>query len=127
MDIDMAALRLIEREKEIGFDVLVSAPENVGEIDLDLTRVVDPEELDGRTVEVELEVAGRIEVTVPRGVDVTVRSRVEIGDHRVFGDDLDEGDDRTTTLDGGPGAPELELDVRTAFGEIEIVREGAVR
>ncbi|MEO9325816.1 PspC domain-containing protein [Nocardioides sp. C4-1] len=97
-----------------------------GEIDVDLTDVADPENLDGRTIEVELDVAGRIEVTVPDDVDVTVRTRLDVGERRVFGDRIGDGDD-TTTVDGGPGAPELTLDVRAAFGEIVIDREGVTR
>jgi phage shock protein PspC (stress-responsive transcriptional regulator) len=98
-----------------------------GEIELDLTRVTDPEALDGRTIEVELDVAGRIEVTVPDDLDVVVHSRIDAGERRVLGERLGDGDDRTTTADGGVGAPEITLDVRAAFGEIEVVREEAVR
>ena len=97
-----------------------------GEIELDLTEVVDPEALDGRTVELELGVAGRIEVRVPAGLDVVVRSTLDEGSVRVFGDELGDGD-QTTTLDGGPDAPELTLDVATAFGDIDVIREDTDR
>ncbi|MFB9313732.1 PspC domain-containing protein [Nocardioides plantarum] len=93
-----------------------------GAIDLDLTEVVDPEALDGRTVEVELGVAGRIEVRVPDDLDVVVRSTIDEGSVRVFGDRLGDGE-QTTTLDGGADAPELTLDVSTVFGEIHVIRE----
>ncbi|MDO9456286.1 PspC domain-containing protein [Nocardioides sp.] len=97
-----------------------------GEIDLDLTRVTDLDALDGRTVEVEVEVAGRILVTVPDDLDVVVLSSLDEGQVQVFGDELGDGDQRTT-LDGGDDAPELTLDVTTVFGEIEINREGGNR
>jgi hypothetical protein len=97
-----------------------------GTIDLDLTRVVDPEALDGRTVEVELGFAGRIEVTVPDDVDVVVHSTIEEGDVLVLGDGLADGE-QTTSVDGGPDAPRLTLDVSTAFGEIVVTRQDANR
>lgn len=96
-----------------------------GEIDLDLTQVADLEALDGRTVEVEVEVGGRIEVTVPEGLDVVVLSSVDIGDRRVLGDRLESNADESTTIDGGPDAPVLTLDAQVAFGEIEIDRKAA--
>jgi phage shock protein PspC (stress-responsive transcriptional regulator) len=97
-----------------------------GEIDLDLTRVADLEALDGRTVEVGLGVAGRIEVRVPADLDVVVLSDIDEGAVRVLGERLGDGS-QTTTVDGGPDAAELTLDVSTVFGEIEIIREDANR
>ncbi|WP_170286064.1 PspC domain-containing protein [Nocardioides rubriscoriae] len=97
-----------------------------GVIDLDLTRVVDPENLDGQTVEVELRFAGRIEVTVPDDVDVVVHSDIEEGDVEVFGDVVADGP-QTTSADGGPDAPRLTLDVSTEFGEIVVTRQDANR
>ncbi|QDH10771.1 PspC domain-containing protein [Nocardioides dongxiaopingii] len=100
----------------------------VGEIRLDLSEVSDPENLDGRTIEVEVDFAGRIEVVVPDGVDVVVDSRLDEGDHRVLGDDLDDSAHTTTSLAGGVlDAPELRLDVEMTFGEIDIHREGVRR
>lgn len=98
----------------------------VGEIDLDLTRVTDPEALDGRTVDLELDLAGRIEVVVPEGLDVVVRTSVDAGEARVFGDRLGDGE-RSTTGDGGAGAPTLTIDARTTFGEIEVIRKDTTR
>ncbi|WP_170219275.1 PspC domain-containing protein [Nocardioides litoris] len=94
-----------------------------GEIDLDLSQVTDPEALDGRTVEVEVEVAGRIQVTVPDDVDVVVRSDLDEGGVTVLGDRLADGQ-RTTTVDGGTDAPRLTLDTRVALGEIRVDRAG---
>jgi phage shock protein PspC (stress-responsive transcriptional regulator) len=94
----------------------------VGEIDLDLSRVVDPENLDGRTVEVDLDFAGRIEVTVPRGVDVVVRSDLQAGQRTVLGTRDDESGSSTVTDDAGPDAPELTLDLSLELGEIVVLR-----
>ncbi|GAA5147877.1 hypothetical protein GCM10023340_20960 [Nocardioides marinquilinus] len=94
----------------------------VGEIDLDLSRVVDPENLDGRTVEVDLDFAGRIEVTVPPDVDVVVRSDLQAGQRTVFGTRYDESGLSTVTDDAGPDAPELTLDVSLDLGEIVVLR-----
>lgn len=99
----------------------------VGEIDLDLTRVSDLPALDGRTVEVDLELAGRIEVRVPEGLDVVVRSSVEAGETRLFGDEVGHGQRRTTDDGGGADTPELTLDLSTVFGEIEVIREDVDR
>ncbi|MCW2814174.1 MAG: Phage shock protein (PspC) family protein [Nocardioides sp.] len=97
-----------------------------GEIEVDLTRITDLEGLDGRTLELEVDVAGRIEVVVPDGVDVVVLSSIEEGEVRVFGDRLGDGAQRTV-LDGGTDAPELTIDASVKFGEIEIIREGTTR
>ncbi len=98
-----------------------------GEIRLDLSDVTDVEALDGRTVELEVEVGGRIEVVVPDDVDVTVVSRVDLGERRILGDRLGDDGTDTATADGGPDAPRLRIDARLAFGEIVVHHEGSTR
>ncbi|WP_167736419.1 PspC domain-containing protein [Nocardioides sp. 1609] len=106
----------------------------VGEIKLDLTQVSDPANLDGRRIDVEVDFAGRIEIIVPDGIDVVVDSRLDEGEHRVFGDELDDSARTTSTstststsTDGALDAPELRLDVEMTFGDIDIHREGVRR
>lgn len=92
-----------------------------GEIVLDLGDVEDLEALDGRTVRVE-SVFGRIEVIVPDGLDVDVRSTVEGGGHSaLFGSDTDGSASRSH--DGGDDAPVLVLDTQVVFGEIVVDTE----
>jgi len=101
----------VEDEYELG----------LGEIELDLTRVADLQNLDGRTITVDLGV-GRIAVLVPQGLDVRVEGGLELGHRDVFGDD--QGREGTNTVDGGPQAPVLEIEVDLGVGEIQIDREG---
>lgn len=92
-----------------------------GEIVLDLSDVTDLEDLDGRTVRVE-SVFGRIEVIVPDGLDVDVRSTIDGGGHSaLFGGDNDGSDSRFH--DGGDDAPVLVLDTQVVFGEIVVDTE----
>ncbi|WP_309649986.1 PspC domain-containing protein [Nocardioides sp.] len=92
-----------------------------GEIVLDLSDVADLEGLDGRTVRVE-SVFGRIEVIVPEGLDVDVRSTIDGGGHsELFGADTDGSDSRFH--DGGTDAPVLVLDTQVVFGEIVVDTE----
>ncbi|GEP36664.1 hypothetical protein NPS01_03270 [Nocardioides psychrotolerans] len=92
-----------------------------GEIVLDLSDVEDLEALDGRTVRVE-SVFGRIEVIVPDGLDVDVRSAIDGGGHsELFGGDTDGSDSRFH--DGGDDAPVLVLDTQVVFGEIVVDTE----
>lgn len=100
----------------------------LGRIDLDLSDVADPDALDGRTVEVEIGVAGQITVLVPDDVDVVVASRVAAGERLIFGE-RDAGETSTAESDGdtapGTEAPELTLDLEVTFGRIQVDREGA--
>lgn len=96
-----------------------------GELILDLTDIRDLEGLDGRTIELQGDV-GRIEVVVPRGVDV--ESDVEIdglGGYEVF--DREGGGFSShivwTHDGGGTDAPFLTLVADLSVGEISIVTE----
>lgn len=95
-----------------------------GELVLDLTDVRDLEGLDGRTIELQGDV-GRIEVLVPRGVDV--EADVEIdgpGGYQVF---EREGGGFSSRIvqshDGGTDAPLLTLVATLEVGEIIIETE----
>jgi phage shock protein PspC (stress-responsive transcriptional regulator) len=89
-----------------------------GRIVLDLTRVADLEELDGRTIDLDV-TFGRIEVIVPQGLDVDVDAVVDAAGHTaLFGDDVDGSD--SYFYDGGPDAPRLRLEAEVTFGEIDV-------
>jgi hypothetical protein len=93
----------------------------MGELVLDLSKVADPQSLDGRQIHLEAGV-GRIEVIVPRGVDIDASGQVGGPGHVVlFGDDKGGVD---TTLerrrDGGTDAALLTIDAELGIGEIEV-------
>lgn len=97
---------------------------STGELVLDLTDVVDREELDGRTVELVGE-AGRIEVVVPRGLDVAADVEIDgPGGYEVF--DREGGGFSSRVLnsyDGGADVASLTLIADLQVGEISIVTE----
>jgi phage shock protein PspC (stress-responsive transcriptional regulator) len=92
-----------------------------GEYVLDLTRVTDPESLDGHTIEMNAG-AAELDVVVPEGMDVTVHSRVNgLGGMTVFGEETGGADTRKTYIhDGGEGVPEITLDLEIEFGHIDV-------
>ena len=95
-----------------------------GEFTLDLSDVSDVEALDGRDIAID-GVGGRVEVIVPRGMDVSIETQVVAGDSRVF-DRRQDGFDVTLDhfLDGGDQVPDLSIAIDLVAGEI-IVREAA--
>jgi phage shock protein PspC (stress-responsive transcriptional regulator) len=92
-----------------------------GRIDLDLTEIDDLDELDGRRVELEA-FAGQMIVTIPDGLDVNVRADISGGGQvDIMGDRRDGSDVLTVRhIDGGVGAPEIDLDMDLTFGEMEV-------
>ena len=95
-----------------------------GEFTLDLSDVSDVDALDGRDIAID-GVGGRVEVIVPRGMDVSVETQVVAGDSRVF-DRRQDGFDIAVdnVLDGGDEVPDLSLTIDLVAGEI-IVRDAA--
>lgn len=95
-----------------------------GELTLDLSRVSDVDALDGRDVMID-GVGGRVEVVVPDGMDVTVRTDLVAGDSRVF-DERRDGFDVNLDgfLDGGDEVPDMSITIDLVAGEV-IVREAA--
>ena len=93
----------------------------VGELVIDLRGIEDLDELDGRVLDITVQV-GRIEVLVPR--DLTVEATATVhgpGEIRLFGEQRGGIDTQATeTHDGGPGSPVLQLDAETNLGEIVV-------
>jgi phage shock protein PspC (stress-responsive transcriptional regulator) len=97
---------------------------DVGEHVLDLTRVVDPEELDGDTIEMTGDV-GEIQVIVPDDMDVVVDARIDgPGGYTLFGQESG-GIDTTydQSFDGDSEVATLTLDLQLDVGHIEVRTE----
>jgi hypothetical protein len=92
-----------------------------GELVLDLTAITDPQNLDGRRIDLEGGF-GRIEVIVPDGVDVEVSAHVGgPGDVSLFGAHNGGIDSRgSASHDGGLDAPDLRIDAELGVGEITV-------
>ena len=93
--------------------------QEAGEQVIDLSDVSDPEELDGRTIEVSGDV-GRIEVIVPEDMDVAITANMDgPGGYDLFGMQGGGIDwNRSASHDGGPGAPSLVIEADLDLGEI---------
>lgn len=95
-----------------------------GELLLDLSGVEDVDALDGRDISID-GVGGRLEVIVPDGVDVAVRTEVVAGDSRVFDQRRDGFDVNLDGFrDGGVGVPDMTITIDLVAGEV-LVREAA--
>jgi phage shock protein PspC (stress-responsive transcriptional regulator) len=93
-----------------------------GSLHVDLGDIRDVARLDGRTIDVQAN-AGDIVVTLPQGVDTTVHANVSAaGEVSVLGDTRSGvgGSSLNRTVDGGPGAPHMNLNVDLAVGNIEV-------
>ncbi len=95
-----------------------------GELTVDLTEApLSPDE----PTRVEASVgAGQLNVLVPDGTTVVVDAAVRIGevvsDGGADANETGVGVDDSFTLDGGLGAPRLELDLSVGFGSVEVAR-----
>ena len=94
---------------------------DVGEYELDLTQVSDPDELDGRTIHLTLDV-GELDVVVPKDMDVTVTGAIDgPGGTTLFGQDNGGIDTRETqSYDGGEDVPSITLDLQVDVGHIDV-------
>jgi len=99
-----------------------------GDLVVDLSRVEDVTELDGRTVRAEIG-AGRLEVVVPDEVNVRVTADVGAGAQRILDTRERSGLGVSHTYSIGAvdgrteGAPVLRLDLDAGVGEIVVRRE----
>ena len=92
----------------------------VGEHSIDLSEVADPENLDGRRIDVEGAV-GSIDILLPDDVRAVVDARVTgFGGIKLFGDDRDGIDVQARQTVGPPDAPTLTLDIELSVGVIEV-------
>ncbi len=93
-----------------------------GSLRVDMSNIHDIARLDGRTIEVEAN-AGELVVILPEGVDATVDAEVSAaGDVDVLGAQRGGvgGVSIERTIDGGPDAPAIDLNVDLMVGKIEV-------
>jgi hypothetical protein len=93
------------------------------------TLIIDLTEVDWADREAEIDVelgAGRIEIRVPSGIEVTVNARAGVGEVDVF-DRRSEGlgVGRSVQVAGEPGAGTVTLDARVGAGQITITQENS--
>jgi phage shock protein PspC (stress-responsive transcriptional regulator) len=95
-----------------------------GRLTLDLSQVRDVEALDGRDIAID-GVGGQVEVIVPDGVDVDVRTEAVAGDSRVFERRSDGLDIRVDgSRDAGTDVPSMTITIDLVVGDI-VVRDAA--
>jgi hypothetical protein len=93
-----------------------------GRIELDLTRVADPENLDGRSVDLDVNV-GEIVVIVPDDIDVSYNARIDYGGVIDTPTAVRDGWESQLDgeLDGGPDSnAQVALDIDLRMGHIEL-------
>jgi phage shock protein PspC (stress-responsive transcriptional regulator) len=92
-----------------------------GSVRLDLSQVADPEALDGRSIDVTAN-AGELRVIVPDDVTVHVDADVQVGGEADVAGSYEAGPDVhvNRTIDAGPSAPEIDLDLSLLVGSIEV-------
>lgn len=102
-------------------DVKASYRHGIGELELDLTQVVDPERLAGRTVALDAGV-GETRVIVPDGLKVVVLAHTDAGEISVFGRS-DDGTDVSLAVPADDAAGGvLTITVDQKLGHIEVIR-----
>lgn len=116
----------IERNPGIAADLDNGYSLGAGEIRIDLSKISDLDELDGRTLDLEARV-GHILVVVPdRGLDVKVDATIRgAGESVLFNSSQDGSSD--ATHDGGADKPEFTIDAELIFGQIEVQTAGSQR
>jgi phage shock protein PspC (stress-responsive transcriptional regulator) len=90
----------------------------VGDLRLDLSGVSDIAEVEANAAE--------IEVIVPEGMTVDITANADVAGEITLLDQREEGPDVAIErrLDAGPGAPELDLDIRLLLGSVEVRQAG---
>ena len=96
---------------------------STGSIQIDLGRVRDLSELDGRELAVSLN-AGDITVLVPEGLNVNVDADIRYAGEITVGDltrgGFDQSVDSTLSTSSKAGTPTLDLDVDARVGSISV-------
>ena len=91
-----------------------------GRIAVHLEDLVDPANLDGRTIHIKSGI-GEVELTVPSSIDVAINAHVSHGDiHGLRGTaDLGNGEQRVTAP---PGRHDATVDIDLSLGQIDVRR-----
>lgn len=91
-----------------------------GDLTLDLSRIADVDDLDGRDVSIDGGV-GTLEVVVPDGVDVTVDASTGVGAVDLLGRETGGfGVQEDGFVDGGAGAPQMTIEVDLGIGQVTV-------
>jgi phage shock protein PspC (stress-responsive transcriptional regulator) len=116
--------RQIARTPVAASDIQDSYRLTAGQIDLDLTEVGDPQDLDGRHISLDAE-AGELIVRVPDNVDVDVDAAIRFGGEADIDGYTRSGNnvELTRHLEGGEDAPQLTLELDLLVGHIQVITE----
>ncbi|WP_159081378.1 PspC domain-containing protein [Nocardioides sediminis] len=91
-----------------------------GDLTLDLSRIEDVDDLDGRDVSIDGGV-GTLEVVVPDGVDVSVDASTGVGAVDLLGRETGGfGVQEDGFVDGGAGAPQMTIEVDLGIGQVTV-------
>lgn len=95
---------------------------SIGEQRIDLSRVSDLDELDGRTIAVEGNL-GSVDITLPAGLRAQIDARVNgLGNIKLFGSEHGGAGVEDHLIVGNADDPTITLDVELGVGEIEVTR-----
>ena len=124
VDGNWSSERQIARAPVAAADIRDGYRLTAGQIDLDLTQVSDPQNLDGRHITLDAE-AGELIVRVPDDVDVDVDANIRFGGEVDIDGYTRSGNnvELSRHLEGGPNAPQLTLELDLLVGHIQVVSE----
>jgi phage shock protein PspC (stress-responsive transcriptional regulator) len=100
-------------------DVKSHYTHGVGLLELDLTRVADPESLAGRTLHLDAGV-GQTKVIVPEGLRAVVEADLRAGEISLFGR-TDDGTDVSMREGAGPAGSAVTIDIEQRLGNVEVI------
>ncbi len=124
VDGNWSSERQIARTPVAAADIRDGYRLTAGQIDLDLTEVSDPQNLDGRRITLDAE-AGELIVRVPDDVDVDVDANIRFGGEVDIDGYTRSGNNVQLSrhLEGGTDAPQLTLELDLLVGHIQVVSE----
>ena len=114
----------VERIPQRVADIDYTYAYDAADLEINLSRVTDPENLDGRTLDIDIGI-GEVIVTVPDNVDVIAETTLDgFGTTRLFNRQQDGS--QSATYDGGEDVPTLTVIIRAGIGELTVqTSEGA--
>ena len=124
VDGNWSSERQIARTPVAAADIRDGYRLTAGQIDLDLTQVSDPQNLDGKHITLDAE-AGELIVRVPDDVDVDVDANIRFGGEVDIDGYTRNGNNVEVTrhLEGGADAPQLTLELDLLVGHIQVISE----
>ncbi|MCW2840428.1 MAG: hypothetical protein JWR55_1911 [Aeromicrobium sp.] len=92
----------------------------IGLLELDLTRVTDPEALLGHTVTLDAGI-GQTKVIVPDGLNVAVRGEINAGQIVIFDRQAEGTDVNLSVMADQPALPALTIEIDQHVGNVEVI------